>query len=145
MLRLFGRRQGPSAVRLEPTITCPKCKSEIKLTESLAAPLIEATRLQFEHTIAEKEAQIVKREAAICEQKAAIENARGAIDEQVSEKLKAEREKIIAEEAKKARLILETDIAGAEEATRPVREYLDALDMTTRVKACDKAFGRPRS
>lgn len=29
----------------EPTITCPSCKTEIKLTESLAAPLIESTRL----------------------------------------------------------------------------------------------------
>ena len=28
----------------EPTITCPKCKTEIKLTESLVAPLIESTR-----------------------------------------------------------------------------------------------------
>ena len=32
----------------EPTITCPNCKTEIKLTESLAAPLIVATRKQFE-------------------------------------------------------------------------------------------------
>ena len=28
----------------EPTIVCPSCKTEIKLTESLAAPLIESTR-----------------------------------------------------------------------------------------------------
>jgi hypothetical protein len=28
----------------DPTIICPKCKTEIKLTESLAVPLIEATR-----------------------------------------------------------------------------------------------------
>lgn len=28
----------------EPTITCPNCKTEIKLTESLAAPLIESIR-----------------------------------------------------------------------------------------------------
>ncbi|MGH6863995.1 MAG: DUF2130 domain-containing protein, partial [Methylocella sp.] len=89
----------------EPTIICPNCKSEIKLTESLAAPLVEATRLQFEHKIAEKEAEVAAREAAIREQKAAI-------DEQVSQKLKAEREKIIAEEAKNARLIFETDIKG---------------------------------
>ncbi|MGH6869184.1 MAG: DUF2130 domain-containing protein, partial [Methylocella sp.] len=66
----------------EPTIICPNCKSEIKLTESLAAPLVEATRLQFEHKIAEKEAEVAAREAAIREQKAAI-------DEQVSQKLKA--------------------------------------------------------
>ncbi len=32
----------------EPTITCPKCGTEIKLTESLAAPLIASPRLQFE-------------------------------------------------------------------------------------------------
>ena len=37
----------------EPTITCPKCKSEIKLTESLAAPLIESTRLDFEKRLAQ--------------------------------------------------------------------------------------------
>ncbi len=31
----------------EPTIICPKYKTEIKLTESLAAPLTASTRLQF--------------------------------------------------------------------------------------------------
>lgn len=28
----------------EPTIICPSCKTEIKLTESHAAPLLESTR-----------------------------------------------------------------------------------------------------
>ena len=113
----------------EPTITCPNCKSEIKLTESLAAPLIEATRLQFEHTIAEKEAQIAKREAAVCEQKAAIEKAREAIDEVVSQKLKAEREKIVTEEAKKARLILETDIERKAKEVADLQEVLKDRDI----------------
>ena len=36
----------------EPTITCPNCKTEIKLTESLAGPLLAATRLQFEKQLA---------------------------------------------------------------------------------------------
>ena len=40
----------------EPTITCPKCKTEIKLTESLAAPLLASTRLQFEAQLARKTA-----------------------------------------------------------------------------------------
>jgi hypothetical protein len=113
----------------EPTITCANCKSEIKLTESLAAPLIEATRLQFEHTIAEKEAQIAKREAAIYEQKAAIKKAREAIDEVVSQKLKAEREKIVAEEAKKARLILETDIDRKAKEVADLQEVLRDRDI----------------
>jgi len=39
----------------EPTIICPNCKTEIKLTESLAAPLIEATRKQYEEQLAQKD------------------------------------------------------------------------------------------
>lgn len=31
----------------DPTITCPNCKTEIKLTESLVAPLIETTRCEY--------------------------------------------------------------------------------------------------
>ena len=113
----------------EPKITCPNCKTEIKLTESLAAPLIETTRLQFEHTIAEKEALIVKREAAVCEQKATIEKAREAIDEVVSQKLKAEREKIVTEEAKNARLILETDIDRKAKEVADLQEVLKDRDI----------------
>ena len=30
----------------EPTIICPNCKTEIKLTESLAAPLIVAALIE---------------------------------------------------------------------------------------------------
>jgi hypothetical protein len=51
----------------EPTITCPKCKTEIKLTESLAAPLIEATRRDFEKQLAKKETDISTREIALRE------------------------------------------------------------------------------
>ena len=32
----------------EPVITCPKCQTEIKLTESLAAPMIESIRREYE-------------------------------------------------------------------------------------------------
>jgi hypothetical protein len=42
----------------EPTIVCPKCKAEIKLTESLAAPLIESTRREYEQRLSQKEADI---------------------------------------------------------------------------------------
>ncbi len=42
----------------EPTIICPNCKTEIKLTESLAAPLIESTRKQFEQQLAQKDVNI---------------------------------------------------------------------------------------
>ena len=42
----------------DPQITCTKCGTEIKLTESLAAPLIVAARKQFEAQLAAKEADV---------------------------------------------------------------------------------------
>ena len=36
----------------EPTIICPKCKTEIKLTETLAGPLLEATKKQAAEDLA---------------------------------------------------------------------------------------------
>jgi len=38
----------------EPTITCPSCKTEMKLTESLAASLLESTRRDYESRLAKK-------------------------------------------------------------------------------------------
>ncbi len=49
----------------EPTITCPNCHTEIKLNESLAAPLIAATRIQFEQHLVQKDTDIAKREQAM--------------------------------------------------------------------------------
>lgn len=108
----------------EPTIICPKCKTEIKLTESLAAPLIEATKLQYEHKIAQKEADVASREAAIRDQQAEITKAQNSIDEQVTGKLKTEREKIAADEARKARLLIGADL---EQKTQEVMDLQDVL------------------
>jgi hypothetical protein len=54
-----------SNLMAEPTITCPKCKNEIKLTESLAAPLIESTRLDYEKRLAKKDLDMAGREKAL--------------------------------------------------------------------------------
>lgn len=45
----------------EPTIICLNCKTEIKLTESLAAPLIESMRKQFERRLTQKDSEIQQR------------------------------------------------------------------------------------
>jgi len=73
----------------EPTITCPNCKTEIKLTESLAAPLIEATRKEFEKRLSQKDADIVKRESTVREKEEALSKAKEAIDEQIARVMQA--------------------------------------------------------
>ena len=69
----------------DPTITCPSCATEIKLTESLAAPLIRTTREEYEAKIARKDAEVAQREADLKAQRDAVEHARAEIDEQVRE------------------------------------------------------------
>jgi hypothetical protein len=49
----------------DPQIVCPNCRTEIRLTESLAAPLIAETRQQFEAQLAAKEADFGRREARL--------------------------------------------------------------------------------
>ena len=56
----------------EPTIICPECGTEIKLTESLAAPLVAAVRSELEEKIARNNSEVAKREVAIREKEAAV-------------------------------------------------------------------------
>ena len=87
---------------MEPSIVCPECRTEIKLTETLAAPLIEAAKRDSEAKLRLKEAEIAKREAAIRAQQDAVKQDREAMDAQVAERMKSERKKVAEEEAKKA-------------------------------------------
>jgi hypothetical protein len=112
----------------EPTITCPNCGTEIKLTESLAAPLIKATRKQFEDKIAEKEADIAKREGQIRAQQNLLEDAQKAIDEKVAEKLKSEIGVVAEKEAKKARLAVAADLEAKAKDVADLNEVLQQRD-----------------
>jgi len=42
----------------EPTIRCPKCKSVIKLTDAMAAPLLESAKAQYDNDLAAARKQI---------------------------------------------------------------------------------------
>lgn len=117
----------------EPTITCPNCKTEIKLTESLAAPLIEATRKEFEKRLSQKDADIVKRESTVREKEEALSKAKEAIDEQVAEKVKLERAQIISEEAKKARLAVASDL---EQKSAELKNLNDVLNQQRILCSC---------
>ncbi len=111
----------------EPTISCPNCKTEIKLNESLAAPLIAATRQQFERQLAQKESDIATREQAMRDKEKQLVEDKRKLDDQVADQvaaqLKAERVRVIAEESKKAKL------ASAAELENKARELTDLQEV----------------
>jgi hypothetical protein len=116
----------------EPQITCPNCKTEIKLTESLAAPLLELTRKEFEQKLAQKDNEIVNREEAIRNKENQLaqdkNNLKEKIDLQVQEQLKKDRAIIAAEEAKKAKSILGDDLERKEKEILDLQEILKNRD-----------------
>jgi hypothetical protein len=112
----------------EPTIICPNCKLEIKLTESLAAPLLESTRQQFEQQLAQKDREVAAREQAMRDGERQLAEAKQSLDRQVAEqvaaRLKLDRERIVAEESSKAKLAAAMDL---EQKTREIADLQEVL------------------
>lgn len=113
----------------DPTIICPSCKAEIRLTESLAAPLIAATRSEFEQRLAQKDDEIAKREQGIRDKEKQVVEARRNLDaqiaDQVATQLKAERARVVAEEAQKARLASAAELESKAHELAVLQEVLD--------------------
>ncbi|SDH90340.1 DUF2130 domain-containing protein [Nitrosomonas sp. Nm132] len=113
----------------EPTIICPNCQTEIKLTESLAAPLIAATQQKFEQQLAQKNSDIAKREQAMREREKQLIDEKAKLDEQVADKLaeqlKQARARIVAEEAKKAKMITENELEQKSRELTDLKQLLE--------------------
>ena len=112
----------------EPTVVCPQCKTEIKLTESLAAPLLESVRRDYEQRLTQKDADIAKREEILHEREASLRKQKDLMDEEVAEKLQQERGRIAAEEAKKATLIIGHDLEHKTKEINYLQEVLKQRD-----------------
>ena len=112
----------------EPTIICPKCKNEIKLNESLAAPLIEATRQEYEKRLSQKDLDIASREKSVRDGEAALSKAKEDLENQVEERLKGERAKISADEARKAKVALGADLTQKTTEIAELQEVLKQRD-----------------
>ena len=108
----------------EPTVICPQCGSEIKLTESLAAPLLASVRREYEQRLTQKDVDIAKREQLIQQREATLQKTKDTLDEQVAQKVQQERTRIAVEEAKKAKLALGGDL---EQKTKQIGELQDIL------------------
>src|SRR6266478_6442268 len=113
----------------EPTLHCPNCNHEIKLTESLAAPLLEETRQRFQEQLAAKDAEVAKKTEALRNEQDAIAKAREQIEHQVAQRLTAERGQLVAVEAKKAREAVARDLQTKDVETAELRKALEVNNL----------------
>jgi hypothetical protein len=116
----------------EPTITCPNCQTEIRLTESLAAPLIAATRRQFQEQLARKDVEVAAREQGLRAREHELSEARRELEtriaEQVETKLAAERAALITEITRRAQLAAAADLDAKARELAELREVLAVRD-----------------
>ena len=116
----------------EPTIICPNCKTEIRLNESLAAPLLEATRQEFQSRLAQKDAEVATKEQSIRDKEKILAETKRNLDEQIAEQvesqLKSERSRIISEESKRAKLAASAELDGKTRELADLQEVLKSRD-----------------
>ena len=105
--RSFAARDAQVA---EPTIDCPHCHTEIRLTESLAAPLLKSKELEFK----QRESELRDREVGL--------------DKALAERLACERRKVADEEQKKARLALGTELETKQREVLELGQILKTRD-----------------
>lgn len=112
----------------DPQIVCPNCRTEIRLTEQLAAPLIEETRRTYEKQLAAREAEFGRRETKLQQAQNELAQARAAIDTQVAAKLKTERAAIAQAEAARARQALADEIGNRDRQLIELQAHLASQD-----------------
>lgn len=112
----------------DPQIVCPNCRTQIHLTEQLAAPLIEETRRKFQAQLVAKEADFGRREQALRKAQEDLATAKAAVDQQVAAKLKAERAAIAQAEAAKARQALADEIGHRDQKLAELQQVLASQD-----------------
>jgi hypothetical protein len=116
----------------EPIITCPHCHGEIRLTESLAAPLITATRKEFERQLLQKDNEIARREQGIRQKENEITEVRRGLENQITSRVEAqliaERNRVMAEESKKAKLAVAAELDHKARELAELHELLKGRD-----------------
>src|ERR1044071_1922562 len=113
----------------EPTVVCPQCRSEIKLTESLAAPLLEAVRRDYEQRLSQKDADMTRREQALAQRSESLEKAKASLDQQIAQRVEQERLHIAAEEQRKAKLAFGNDLDHKAKEIQTLQVVLKERDV----------------
>lgn len=84
------------------TIQCPKCGTEIPLTEAISSRLSAELRQEFESKAQEQELKMAKERATLVAREKQLDESRKTIDEAVAKKVAEERVRVEAEAEKKA-------------------------------------------
>ncbi len=104
----------------ETTITCPFCKQDFRLDETLAAPFVE----KYANQLASKETEMAARQAELRAREEAVAKAKEDVDAHVADKLRRERARIAEEEGRKAKQVLASELEQREKENADLQELI---------------------
>ncbi len=109
----------------DQTIICPNCGKKIPLTETLTHQIKDNLRKEFEVKANELELALAKREKELTEETEKIEKTKQSLEKQVSERLKAETDKLKREAKKEAIASLEVEFKDLREQNAEKEKKLE--------------------
>jgi hypothetical protein len=109
----------------ESTIICPKCKNEIKLTETLAAPFIESIRKDYEEELRKKNLEYQEKDEILKSRESEITKRNKDLDEIVSNRIDEERINIAKQEEEKAKKTVSAEI---EQKAKQIDDLLESIN-----------------
>jgi hypothetical protein len=127
----------------DPALTCPNCGESIKLTESLAAPLVAATKAEYERQLEEQaksykaeKLELAKQQQAIEQREAELKTAASkqrqivaqAVEKGIADQLVSERKKIAAQESARAKQLVEDELKAEKETAALQKERIEELN-----------------
>jgi len=129
----------------ETSITCPRCKLEFPITETLAQPFIVAERTKIEKQAEERAAEMKKQEDVLSTRQLALDDLKrqmdarqSKIDDAVEQKLQAERNVLAKAAEKKASDEYAVRLLAAEQ------ELAEKRDKLAEAEAAELALRKER-
>lgn len=112
----------------DPTIVCPKCETEFKLTEQLAAPVIDEMKRKCREHLDKELAKVEDQQTQLKDEQRKLAQDRKALDETLESKLVEERRRIAEEEANKATAKLQHEMSARTGEIADLKETLRDRD-----------------
>src|SRR6201996_8235730 len=113
----------------EPHVVCPNCNHQIPLTESIAAPLLEAERRKFQEKLLERETEFARKSAELQKQQTDLAKAKEGLEEQIKQRLETERQQVIATESRKAREQVASDLSAMKQQLAESQQLLEVRNL----------------
>lgn len=113
---------------VEPELTCPSCGAKIKLTESLAAPLVAAVEAKYKGLLSKKDAETAKRDVEIRQREEAILKREEEFESNLNARVSARQAELIAEAKKAAEAAYKQQLSSKDRENSDLQAIIDDKD-----------------